>query len=121
MNIILVDKPLDRAYLQKIAKERYGDLFKAVVDIEKGIMAIGGELHVDEESFLMAEGSLQQDLWGINIYPLKAGEEFIEFDSVINLRPRQENFIRGVSNPEIRQKIKEVVQQLVLDYDTILS
>jgi len=121
MTIILVEKSIERDELHELAKLRYGDLVKAVVDIEKGIMSVGGELHVDEEAFLLDSGSRQQDLWGINIYPQKSGDGFIEFDSVINLRPRQENFTRGVDNPVICQKIKEIVQRLVLGYDKILS
>lgn len=92
----------------------FGDLVKAVVDIEKGIMAIGGELHSDEEAVLLEKGSNQHNLWGINLYPELQGEEFIEFDSVINLRPMQGNRTRGVDDLMIRQKIREIVNLLIL-------
>ena len=76
-------------------------------------MTIGGELHADEEALLLDQGSRQQDLWGINLYPDKSGDDFIEFDSMINLRPGQGNRSRDVQDPAIRQKIKDIVNQLV--------
>lgn len=109
----LIEKQVDKSTLSEIAKERFGDLVKAVVDIERKIMVVGAELHADEESFLLEQGSRQGDLWGINLYPEQSGEEWIEFDSMINLRPSQGNRSRGVNDPLIRQKIKELVSQLV--------
>ncbi len=96
-----------------MAEGMFGDLVKAVVDVERKIMAIGGELHSDEEAVLIEDGSKQENLWGINLYPEIEGEGWIEFDSVINIRPSQGNRSRGVDNPEIRKKVVEVVNQLV--------
>ena len=87
MPMTLVEIQITHSELFELAKERFGDLVKAVVDVERGVMTVGGELHADEEALLLDKGSRQQDLWGINLYPDKSGEEFIEFDSVINLRP----------------------------------
>jgi len=70
-----------------MAKQQFGDMVKAVVDVTQGIMAIGGELHSDEEAVLLDQGSLQRDLWGINLYPEQPAQEWIEFDSMINVRP----------------------------------
>ncbi len=78
MPMSLIDKKISKADLLKLAQERYGDLVKAVVDIEQEIMMIGGELHADEEAFLIDQGSHQKNLWGINLYPEKAEDEFIE-------------------------------------------
>lgn len=111
MKIITEKIKLDE--LKKIAKERFGDMVKAVVDIEKGIMAIGGELHADEEALLLENSSKQENLWGINIYP-DNNEDLIEFDSMINLRPSQDNRSRGVDNPEIRNKITDVINKLII-------
>jgi hypothetical protein len=113
MPISVIEGPIEKSELCEIAKERFGDLVKAVVDIEKGIMAVGGELHSDEEALLLEEGSKQKNLWGINLYPDKSGEELIEFDSIINLRPSQGNRSRDVNDPVARQRIKEIVNQLV--------
>lgn len=113
MQIRIIEEPLSKKELLKIAEEGFGDLVKAVVDIEKGLMAVGGELHADEETSLLKLGSRQEDLWGINLYPQKSEEEFIEFDSVINLRPAQGNRSRGIENPEIQKRIREIVGKLI--------
>ena len=97
-----------------MAREGFGDLVKAVVDVEREIMALDGELHADEEALLLEHGSAQRDLWGINIYPDLAAEDRIEFDSMINLRPSQGNRSRGVDDPAIRAKIVDVVSMLIL-------
>lgn len=109
----LITKPITKDQLKKIAKKSFGNLVKAVVDIEKGIMVIDAELHADQESALLQKGSKQTDLWGINLYPDMQNSNWIEFDSMINLRPYQNNLTRGVDNPKIRQKIIEVVNKLI--------
>ena len=111
--MILVDKEIFLEELKKIAHQSFGNLVKAVVDVEKEIMVIGGELHSDEEEFLLRRGSQQENLWGINIYPELEDKEWIEFDSVINLRPSLGNLTREVDNPEIREKIYKIVNKLV--------
>jgi len=113
MKIQIVEETIDIKELIKIGEEGFGDLIKAVVDIEKEIMAIGGELHADEEAILLSLGSKQETLWGINFYPQKKDEEFIEFDSVINLKPAQGNRSRGIENPQIQKRIKEIVERLI--------
>lgn len=112
-DIQLITQLIAREELKKIAEQRYGDMVKAVVDVGRKLMAIGGELHADEEMYLLENGSLQDDLWGINIYPDKSGEEMIEFDSMINLRPRLGNRSRGVEDATLRQEIIAVVNSLI--------
>lgn len=110
----IIKSPILLEKLQKSAQEIFGSLVKAVVDVEKEIMVIDGELHADEEARLLESGSKQSNLWGINLYPEKAdNHEFIEFDSVINLRPSQKNFTRGIDSPTVQEKIKKIVSQLV--------
>lgn len=109
---IITDK-ISVVKLKEMASKMFGNLIKAVVDIEKEIMAIDGELHADEQALLLENGSKQENLWGINIYPDNSGEDFIEFDSVINIRPSQRNRSCGVDNPEIKKKILQVVSKLV--------
>jgi len=96
-----------------MAENRFGNLVKAVVDVERKIMALDGELHADEEALLLENGSHQENLWGINIYPELEGTERIEFDSVINIRPSQGNRSRGVDDRVTREKIVLVVFELV--------
>lgn len=76
-------------------------------------MALDGELHADEEALLLDDGSKPEHLWGINLYPEKTGDDFIEFDSVINLKPALGNRSRGVDNPKIRTRIVAIVENLV--------
>lgn len=99
--------------LKEMADKGFGSLVKAVVDIEQGIMAVDAELHSDEEALLLENGSRQKDLWGINLYPGISGDGFIEFDSMINLRPSQGNMSRGVDNPEAREKIVNAVNKII--------
>lgn len=113
MPLSVVENKITKNDLSELSKERYGDLVKAVIDIKRGIMAIGAELHSDEEEHLLEQGSEQQHLWGVNLYPDKSGEEFIEFDSIINMRPSQGNPSRDVLDPTIRQKIIDVLTVLV--------
>lgn len=101
------------AELEEMSAKMFGNLVKAVVDIEKGIMAVDADLHADEEALLLADGSSQQNLWGINIYPELAGDDFVEFDSMINLRPSQNNRSRGVDDVVIQKKILVIVGTLV--------
>ena len=111
--IYVVQEKILQQELHKIAEERFGDLVKAVVDIKREIMAIGGDLHADEEAILIEQGSSQEDLWGINLYPEMPREKWIEFDSVINIRPSLDNRSRGIDNSEIRNKIIQIVNSLV--------
>lgn len=109
---IIKDK-ISLVELKEMTSKKFGNLVKAVVDVKKGIMAIDADLHADEEAVLLENGSLQQDLWGVNIYPDLTGEDFIEFDSMINLRPSHGNRTRGIDNPEIQKKILQIVSKLV--------
>jgi hypothetical protein len=111
MTVRIVRSAMTRAELLSAAQAQFGDMVKAVVDVERRVMAIGGELHADEEAALLDDG--QDDLWGINLYPGEAGGEWIEFDSVINLRPSRGNRTRGVDDAGRRQAIRDIVIGLV--------
>lgn len=102
------------AELQDLANNMYGNLVKGVVDIEKRILAIDAEMHVDIEQYFLEHGSSQQDLWGINLHPGKYGkDDFVEFDSMINIRPRQNNMSRSVEDEKIRGVIVDIVGGIV--------
>lgn len=111
--IEIISEPTTLEHIRSRSGEIFGDYVKAVVDIEKKIMAIGGELHADEERVLLEQGSAQQNLWGINIYPDAPESEQIEFDSMINIRPRQNNRSRGVENKETCAAIVAAVRSLI--------
>ena len=98
-----------------MAEARFGDMVKAVADVRRGLLAVSGELHSDEEALLLDDGSRQEDLWGINLYPAETGDAWIEFDSMINVRPSQGNRSRGVESAATREAIRRVVATLVSD------
>jgi hypothetical protein len=112
MEVVRESVTLNR--LAELAETGFGNLVKAVVDVGQGIMAIGGEMHADEEAALLGLGSSQTDLWGVNLYPSQYGQSgWIEFDSMINIRPRQGNRSRGVGDPTAQEKIVAIVGRLV--------
>ena len=100
--------------LERMAENMFGDMVKAVVDEEKRIMVVDAGLHVDEEQLLLEEGSRQSDLWGINLYPDSFGsDDFVEFDSMINIRPAQGNRSRSVEDDALRMLVLEIVEEIV--------
>lgn len=96
-----------------MAKNMFDNLVKAVVDVNQEIMAVDAPMHSDEEAELIKNGSKQINLWGINLYPEKYNKNFIEFDSMINIKPNQENRSRGIDNAKIRKNIIKIVNKLV--------
>lgn len=101
--------------LREIAKNMYGNFVKGVVDLSQGKLVIDAEMHADGEAYLLESGSKQTDLWGINLYPDKFGtEEFVEFDSMINIRPSQQNMSRSVEDKIIRQSILDLIGHKVV-------
>jgi hypothetical protein len=109
----VVKKKISLNKLQNMAKPNFGNIVKAVVDIKKKIIVIDAELQADQEEFLLKNGSNQKDLWNINLKPYTNKGSFIEFDSVINLRPHQNNLERGICSYKIRNEIKKIVNKLV--------
>ena len=89
-------------------------LVKGVVDIARRMLVVDAELHSDEELLLLEQGSAQADLWGINLWPEAYGnEDFVEYDSMINIRPLQNNRSRGVEDPDVRRIIFEIVAEKI--------
>lgn len=113
MPMQIVSAPITRDELRVIARQQFGDFVKAVVDVQGGVMAIGAELHADEEALLLEQGARQADLWGINLYPDRTDDELIEFDSMINVRPSQGNRSRGVDDATVQAMIRAIVGRLV--------
>ena len=114
METKIVKTPITQSELLAMALEEFGNVVKAVVDVEQKIMAVGGELHADEEVLLSeSENSKRENTWGINIYPKNQESEWIEFDSMINLKPNLGNLSRDVESNETKELIKEVVRSLI--------
>lgn len=102
------------AELEEMSQNMYDELVKAVVDVERRLIVVDAGLHADEEQYLLEQGSVQEDLWGINLYPDSFGEEdFIEFDSMINIRPAQGNRSRSVEDESIQEAIRDIVAEVV--------
>ena len=112
-NMVILKDKLTIPQLSEMAAELYVDMIKAVADVRLGILAIDAELHSDLEQLLLEGGSLQEDLWGFNIYPEIEGDDFIEFDSLINIRPRQNNRSKTVEDESIQLRIREIVNNFV--------
>jgi len=85
-------------------------MIKIVVDVRRHILAGGGEMHADCEAVLLELGSEQDDLWGANWYPV---EQQIEFESLINIRPRLGNRSIIIQSEQLRQKVATIVQELL--------
>ena len=109
----ILSHPIKHSDLKDILPGYFGDMIKAVVDVRQGILGLDAELHADIEKEMLTQGAMQADLWGINLYPEMDGEDFIEFDSLINIRPYQGNRSRDVQDPAVRKQIIDVVNNLI--------
>lgn len=111
--MIILKEQVTNQYINELAQNFYGEMIKAVADVDKGLIALDAELHSDLERMLLENGSSQESLWGFNIYPQLDGDDFVEFDSLINIRPRQNNRSRDVENPAIREEILSLVGKFI--------
>ncbi|MDP2929647.1 MAG: DUF5674 family protein [Candidatus Omnitrophota bacterium] len=109
----IITKKLTLDELKKLAANIFGNMVKAVVDVDRELIAVDAELHSDLEALLLDGGSKQRSLWGINFYPEMQGDEFLEFDSMINVRPSQGNRSRDVNDLETRKKIIGIVTKRI--------
>jgi Protein of unknown function (DUF5674) len=110
----IIRKTLLLDELKQMAANTFGNMVKAVIDVDRELIAVDAELHSDLEALLLEDGSKQKGLWGINLYPEIQGDDFVEFDSMINMRPSQGNRSRGVENAETRKKINLLVAKKVV-------
>jgi hypothetical protein len=113
MKLINSSQRISLSELKEMAENGFGDLVKAVVDVSERVMVVDAEMHADQEQFLLEKGYKQENIWGINLYPDIKGEDWIEFDSMINLRPSRGNRSRGVDDPETGEKIINIVSESV--------
>jgi hypothetical protein len=105
--------PMSLDELRQVAASRFGDMVKAVVDLQRELMVVDADMHADQEAELLASGSSQTDLWGINLYPDLPESDWVEFDSMINLRPSFGNRSRGVDDAATGRRIVALVERLV--------
>jgi len=111
----IVKDKIEISELKEMAKKMHDNLVKAMVDVEKEIMAVDAGLHADLMEFLIEkENSEPKNIWGINIFPDKSGEDLIEFDSMMNIKPAFNNKTRGVDDENIRKIIIDIVNKLII-------
>lgn len=109
----ILTSPVSKEYIRTLAQNIYGDMIKAVADIDNNLLAVDAELHSDLEGLMIRNGSKQENLWGFNIYPEAEGEDYLEFDSLINIRPRQNNRSREVEDSTVREQIRKIINQII--------
>jgi len=111
----IVREKISNDELVKITEANFGDMVKVDVDIKRIILTIGGEWHSEGEDLLVKDGSSSTDIWGTNFYPWNKKEERIEYVSLINIKPSLGHKKMKISDPKIKEKIKKVVEKLLLD------
>jgi len=112
-SIVLVRERIDPAQLRRLTQAFFVDMVKYVVDVERGVAAVGGELHVDAADVLLEDGSLLEHLWGVNYYPGRGPDDCIEYVSLINIRPAHGNRSMEVEDPATRARILELTTALI--------
>jgi hypothetical protein len=111
--VVLLDHRIEPSELARLVKAHFEDMVKYVVDVERRLIAIGGEMHVDGEQMLLEAGSRQGDLWGANYYPGRGRDLCIEFTSLINIRPAAGNRAMEIQDPTLREKVRDITFALV--------
>lgn len=111
--IVLVEDRIPASELARLAALFFEDMVKYVLDLERGVAAIGGELHADAEALLLAAGSRQEDLWGANYYPGRGEDDCIEYTSLINIRPAQGNRSMEVEDAGLRGRLRNLTFELI--------
>ena len=113
MTIKIIKEKIILDELKKIAEENFGDMIKGAVDVEKKVVALGGEMHIDANEELIKTGSEQQNIWGFNIHINRPREDWLEFNSLINIKPAVGNRSMNIENETIRKKIKGIFNELI--------
>ena len=109
----ILQQPISKETLRTLAQNTFGDMIKCVADVKEGLLALDADLHADLERMLLENGSAQENLWGFNLWVEEEGDDFIEFDSLINIRSWQGNPSRDVVDPDIREAIKAIVNKYI--------
>ena len=107
-SIVISDRRLDPAEVDRLTRLFFEDMVKYVVDVARRVVAVGGELHADAEQLLLAAGSRQTDLWGANYYPGRGRDDCIEYTSLINIRPAQGNRGMEIEDNHLRDLVREI-------------
>jgi len=95
---------------EKTSLDSFGSFVKVVADIERQIISVGCELHVDCAEELMAQGSSYANLWGANAYPK---DKKIDFIALINIRPAANNRSMEIGDQNIKKRVEDIIKKLV--------
>lgn len=112
-DIVILTEPISPEVLRALVDRFFEDMVKYVVDVERGVVAVGGELHSDAEVLLLEDGSRQRGLWGANYYPGRGSDECIEFTSLINIRPAEGNRSMELEDEQLRARVRELTFELI--------
>ncbi|MEK7617933.1 MAG: DUF5674 family protein [Patescibacteria group bacterium] len=110
----IIKQPLNKASIFENSIVIDDEYVKAVVDVTKELIAYDAGMHFDLEQMLLEQGSRQEDLWGINLLKNMSGDDWIEFDSMINIRPAQNNRSRRVEDENARKTIVNIINKLFI-------
>jgi hypothetical protein len=108
--VIIIREPATIEQIKQMAKTFNGVMIKLAVDVKRSILAGGGALHADCEQLLLEDGSQQEDVWGADWYP---DSREVNFEALINIRPRQQNFDLELQNSELREQVEAIVRRLL--------
>jgi hypothetical protein len=111
--IVILRERIDPAGLARLVLLYFEDMVKYVVDVERGLIGLGGDMHADAEQLLLEDGSRQADLWGANYYPGRGRDDCIEYTSLINIRPAAGNRSMEIQDPALRQRVRDLTWALV--------
>ena len=111
--VVVSDGRIEPAALRRLVDRYFEDMVKYVVDVSRGVIAVGGEMHADAEQVLLEDGSRQDDLWGANYYPGRGRDGCIEYTSLINISPSRGNRSMEVQDPALRDRVRELTFALV--------
>jgi hypothetical protein len=111
--VIVRECRIDPGDLKRLVLLYFEDMVKYVVDVERGVIGLGGEMHSDAEQLLLEDGSRQADLWGANYYPGRGREGGIEYTSLINIRPAAGNRSMEIQDPALRERVRDLTWALV--------
>jgi hypothetical protein len=111
--VLLSGARIDGAELRRLVDLYFEDMVKYVVDVSRGVLAVGGEMHADAEQLLLEDGSRQEDLWGANYYPGRGGEASVEFTALINIRPAHGNRSMEIQDPALRERVLDLTRALL--------
>lgn len=112
-DILVLRTAMSSNDLRTLVARFFEDMVKYVVDVDRGVVAVGGELHADAEALLLDDGSAQEHLWGANYYPGRGPDACIEFTSLINIRPSQDNPAMEIQSEEVRRRVREITFSVI--------